>query len=322
MSSNSASTMPPPPPAALLNMKPQQPQSQQQQQSSHAAIAPQPDDQDRDFVGQLEDRKVQKRAANRRSAQQSRKRKKLFIEELKDENDGLRRKEQILKSIPDLIVVFDSSGKLWFVSESVSRFLDFSAGELEGSSFWDRLCDDSVRLLKAAFMDSLAARQPDSDTAALGTGFWELRLVDKDGVQKLVTLNGVVHFAGDRPECVCSIRPKEVRTNGTTTTTTTANKVARKETTHEAASNSGGSSSEAQQQMMAAHKNNNYNAHRHKSLIRVKPQQSVVSNDRSSSDSSLTGKGRGESIRISESGNSSGLSDSGSSDELNNDTAS
>jgi PAS domain S-box-containing protein len=157
----------------------------------------------------FDDKKQLKRAANRRSAQLSRKRKKQFIEELKEENDELRRKEQILKSIPDLIVVFDSSGKIWFVSHSVSRFLDYSPRELESSSFWDRLCDDSVRLLKAAFMDALAARKNDMDTAPLGNGVWELRLVDKDGTHKIVALNGVVHFTNDTPECVCSIRPRE-----------------------------------------------------------------------------------------------------------------
>lgn len=159
--------------------------------------------------GPSEDKREQKRAANRRSAQLSRKRKKQFIEELKEENDELRRKEQILKSLPDLVVVFDSSGRLGFVSHSVDRLLHFSATELEGTSFWDRLCEDSVRLLKAAFMDSLATREAGSDTAPLGTGVWELRLVDKDNSQKLVALNGVVHFAGDRPECVCTIRPRE-----------------------------------------------------------------------------------------------------------------
>jgi PAS domain S-box-containing protein len=151
--------------------------------------------------------KVLKRAANRRSAQLSRKRKKQCIEELHEENNDLRRKDQILRAIPDLIVVFDSAGKLWFVSESVSMFLGLPADELEGTSFWDCLCEDSVRLLKAAFMDSLAAREAESDTVALGSGVWELRLVDKDGSHKMVTMNGVVHFAGDRPECVCSIRP-------------------------------------------------------------------------------------------------------------------
>ena len=156
-----------------------------------------------------DDKKQQKRAANRKSAQLSRKRKKQFIEELKEENDDLRRKEQILRSIPDLIVVFDSSGKLAFVSQSVSRFLSLSAEQLVGTSFWDRLCGDSVRLLKAAFMDSLAARKSDADSAPLGSGVWELRLVDKDSNYVVVTLNGVVHFTGEVPECVCCIRPRD-----------------------------------------------------------------------------------------------------------------
>lgn len=156
-----------------------------------------------------EDKKLQKRAANRRSAQLSRKRKKQFIEELKEENDDLRRKEQILRSIPDLIVVFDSSGKLGFVSHSVSNFLEFTPDELIGRSFWDRLCEESVRLLKAAFMDALAARNSESDTIPLGSGVWELRLQDKNGAFVLVTLNGVVHFSCDAPECVCSIRPMQ-----------------------------------------------------------------------------------------------------------------
>jgi PAS domain S-box-containing protein len=264
----------------------------------HTAIAPQPKDHrsagheqssDYDDVEEHGDKRQLKRVANRRSAQLSRKRKKQFIEELKDENDGLRRKEQILKSIPDLIVVFDSSGKLWFVSESVSRFLDFKVEELEGTSFWNRLCEDSIRLLKAAFMDSLAARQAESDTAPLGSGFWKLRLVDKDGTIKVVTLNGVVHFAGDRPECVCSIRPHEE---------SKAESARRMEISRESSFVSAVSS--------------------HQSLIRVMPQQSVLSNDRMETLSSRrVGK---EAVRISDSGNSSGssrCSDSGSSDEQN-----
>lgn len=174
-----------------------------------APIAQRPTLDNSDATRPPDGKKQLKRAANRRSAQLSRKRKKQYIEELKEENDELRRKEQILMSIPDLIVVFDSAGKLWFVSQSVNRFLDYVPEELEGSSFWNRLCDESVRLLKAAFMDALAARKSDMDTAPLGSGVWELRLVDKDGTHKVVTLNGVVHFSADSPECVCSIRPRD-----------------------------------------------------------------------------------------------------------------
>jgi PAS domain-containing protein len=223
-----------------------------------------------------------KRAANRRSAQLSRKRKKVFIEELKEENDELRRKEQILKSLPDLVVVFDSSGKLGFVSHSVSRLLDFTAEELEGTSFWDRLCEDSVRLLKAAFMDSLATREAGSETAPLGAGVWELRLVDKNDSQKLVALNGVVHFAGDRPECVCSIRPRDKGD----------------------ASSSGG---------------NNKSGHPTVSIDERQSATKSMEGPLSAKKGGLVGSGKArELVRISDSGNSSGgsgESESGSSDE-------
>jgi hypothetical protein len=106
-------------------------------------------------------------------------------------------------------VVFDSSGKRWFVSQSITRFINFKAGELEGKSFWERLCPESVQLLKAAFMDSLAARESHTETVPLGSDLWDLRLMDKDGSFVTVTLNGVVHFAGERPECVCCIRPQD-----------------------------------------------------------------------------------------------------------------
>lgn len=154
-----------------------------------------------------EARKDEKRAANRKAAQLSRKRKKLFIEELKEENDDLRRKEQILRSIPDLVIVFDTAGTLVFVSPSVINVLEFSPDELLNTSFWNRLCDDSVRLLKAAFMDALANREQDEDTSPLGTGLFEVKVKDKNGIFIHVTLNGVVNFAGETPECVCSIRP-------------------------------------------------------------------------------------------------------------------
>lgn len=154
-----------------------------------------------------EAKKDEKRAANRKSAQLSRKRKKLFIEELKEENDDLRRKEQILRSIPDLVIVFDATGTLVFVSPSVANVLDFSPDELVNTSFWNRLCEDSVRLLKAAFMDALANRKIDEDTSPLGSGLFEIKVKDKNGAFNYVTLNGVVNFTGETPECVCSIRP-------------------------------------------------------------------------------------------------------------------
>ena len=143
----------------------------------------------------------------------------MFIDDLRDENQDLRRKEQILQSIPDLIVVFDSSGNMPFVSHSLSRFLNFTNDELQGASFWDILTQDSVRMIKNAFMDALAIkRQSEEDSTPLWGGrSMSVELVDhniddEDEICKLsVSLKGVVHFPGESPECVCSIRPEENR---------------------------------------------------------------------------------------------------------------
>ncbi len=137
------------------------------------------------------------------------------MEDLKDENSELRRKEQILRSIPDLIVVFDSSGLISFVSHSVTRFMNYTVEELEETSFWDKLSEESVRLIKSAFMDALAVkRNPDEDCTPLVNGeSIPVTLIQKDGDDDrdrhvLVSLKGVVHFGGEYPECVCSIRPE------------------------------------------------------------------------------------------------------------------
>lgn len=166
-------------------------------------------------ISEWEDKKQAKRAANRLSAHLSRKRKKMLISDLKDENLELRRKEQILQFLPDLIIVFDSSGLMPFVSSSVTRFLDYSPEELEGASFWDLLTVDSVQLIKSAFMDALAVKrsQEEDSTPLCDGGSMTVELVDKDcdhdgGGGRLVSLKGVVHFAGESPECVCSIRPE------------------------------------------------------------------------------------------------------------------
>ena len=200
-----------------------------------AAAAGQPPIQD--IISEWEDKKSAKRAANRLSAHLSRKRKKMFIEDLKDENIELRRKEQILRSIPDLIVVFDSSGCISFVSHSVTRFLDHTSEELENTSFWDLLNEDSVRLIKSSFMDALAVkRSPEEDSTPLGNGeSIMITLVNKDDDSKdgkekkrpdlRVSLKGVVHFAGESPECVCSIRP-ERSTNDSSKTSNKKKKTA------------------------------------------------------------------------------------------------
>ena len=102
-----------------------------------------------------------------------------------------------------------------FVSHSVTRFLDYAADELEDTSFWDRLTPGGVRLVKSAFMNALAKkRSEDEDSTPLWDGESRtVRLVDRNGEEAAtaVSLKGVLHFAGESPECVCSIRPLEDR---------------------------------------------------------------------------------------------------------------
>lgn len=169
-----------------------------------------------DIINEWEDKKQAKRAANRLLAHLSRKRKKMLIDDLMDENVELRRKEQILRSIPDLIVVFDSSGCISFISHSVERFMGYSVDELEHSSVWNHLTEDSVRQIKSAFMDALAVkRRPEEDSTPLACGeSISVTLIHKNKVEGKTVFNqglllkGVVHFGDEYPECVCSIRPE------------------------------------------------------------------------------------------------------------------
>ncbi len=95
------------------------------------------------------EKKQLKRAANRKSAQLSRKRKKQYIEELKEENDQLRRQVDILQNSPDVILVFDvESDEVNFVSVTVTKLLGFSPQDLEGSAVWDLISKESVTELK------------------------------------------------------------------------------------------------------------------------------------------------------------------------------
>jgi len=170
----------------------------------------------RDATMAVEDKEQTKRAANRLSAHLSRKRKKRQIEDLKDENAALRRKELILRSVPDLIVVFDASGLISFVSHSVTRYFAYTVEELEYSSFWALITEESVRSIKSTFMDSLSLKRPPGEDSMplCGGDTLSIQFVDKEdggGTEKGTVdmlLKGVVHFSPDSVECVCSIRPE------------------------------------------------------------------------------------------------------------------
>jgi hypothetical protein len=76
-----------------------------------------------DLTLQVNKRKVMRRAANRKSAQLSRARKKAQLEDLKAENTRLQRLVDILDSQPDLVFCVTAKGNFTFLSEQSVRFM-------------------------------------------------------------------------------------------------------------------------------------------------------------------------------------------------------
>lgn len=96
-----------------------------------------------------QEKKLQKRAANRKSAQLSRKRKKALIEDLKYENQDLQRHEDILEVIPDPVFAFDAlSGGVWFASNSASAQFGLSVEDLTSTCFFDLMTEDCSKRLR------------------------------------------------------------------------------------------------------------------------------------------------------------------------------
>lgn len=96
-----------------------------------------------------QEKKQQKRAANRKSAQLSRKRKKALIEELRYENQDLQRHEDILAVIPDPVFAFDTAdGRVWFASNSASAQFGLPVEDLTSACFFDLMSEDCSKRLR------------------------------------------------------------------------------------------------------------------------------------------------------------------------------
>eukprot|EP01031_Cornospumella_fuschlensis_P026758 gene26758-32334_t len=76
-----------------------------------------------DLILQVHRRKMLRRAANRRSAQLSRARKKAHLEDLKAENLRLQRLVDYLDSQPELVFVTTRTGRITYVSERTMSFV-------------------------------------------------------------------------------------------------------------------------------------------------------------------------------------------------------
>jgi PAS domain-containing protein len=85
-----------------------------------------------DSLMQIHRRKMLRRAANRRSAQLSRARKKAHMEDLREENNRLQRMVDILDCQPDLVFTTDKNGYVNFVSERALQIMRTGPVKEEG----------------------------------------------------------------------------------------------------------------------------------------------------------------------------------------------
>eukprot|EP00934_Nitzschia_sp_Nitz4_P006311 Nitzschia sp. Nitz4//scaffold181_size46380//20200//21799//NITZ4_007175-RA/size46380-augustus-gene-0.43-mRNA-1//1//CDS//3329539504//6301//frame0 len=163
------------------------------------------------------DKKDNKRAAVCISAKESRLRKKQYVESLERQNTELRKLRQIVAVVPDVILSFDSSGVIRFVTKSAKDILGVPSAQLQGTSFWELLCTKDVQRLKAAFMDSLENRgDPDVESVSLGGGVWYIHMKDQDPKGPGLSLHGSIRFNGTVPECVCLVRRMYAPSSSTT----------------------------------------------------------------------------------------------------------
>jgi hypothetical protein len=82
-----------------------------------------------DSIIQVHRRKMQRRQANRKSAQLSRARKKAHLEELKEENFRLQKLVNVLESLPEFVFSFNAKGTIIYIPESLSSMIKSAADD-------------------------------------------------------------------------------------------------------------------------------------------------------------------------------------------------
>ncbi|CAM9705203.1 unnamed protein product, partial [Ectocarpus fasciculatus] len=181
----------------------------QQQQPSPAGFASH--DAFEEHVRQQE-KKLQKRAANRKSAQLSRKRKKALIEELRYENQDLQRHEDILEVIPDPVFAFDTAnGRVWFASTSASAQFGQSVEDLTSACFFDLMTEDCSKRLRVLI--DTAAKDVSETNSSLLHERMTVRFKKRKGAILLGELSGRLSHLNGVTTAVCSVRPLSLATD-------------------------------------------------------------------------------------------------------------
>ncbi|KAG5179624.1 hypothetical protein JKP88DRAFT_326180, partial [Tribonema minus] len=156
------------------------------------------------------DRQQQKRAANRKSAQLSRQRKKAHINELRQEHEELKRQEEILAVVPDPVFAFDAlTGRISFASRSAAAQFGLRVEHLLAANLFDLVTADCSNRLRALIARALADH-PGSQTLLLGermTVRFRKGGAASNVAMALGELSGRLNRQdGGQVACVCSVR--------------------------------------------------------------------------------------------------------------------
>ncbi|VEU35201.1 unnamed protein product [Pseudo-nitzschia multistriata] len=93
-------------------------------------------------------KKNDKRVANRKSASNSRARKKALVEEMTKTNARLKKQAMILALLPDLVMTTTTDGEITFCSAQAERILRYKTDDLVGAKLYNLLVPSSRHALK------------------------------------------------------------------------------------------------------------------------------------------------------------------------------
>jgi len=94
-------------------------------------------------------KKNDKRVANRKSASNSRARKKALVEEMTKTNARLKKQAMILALLPDLVMTTTTGGEITFCSAQAERILRYKTDDLVGAKLYNLLVPSSRHALKS-----------------------------------------------------------------------------------------------------------------------------------------------------------------------------
>ncbi len=94
-------------------------------------------------------KKNDKRVANRKSASNSRARKKALVEEMTKTNARLKKQAMILALLPDLVMTISTQGEITFCSAQAERILRYKTSDLVGAKLYNLLVPSSRHALKS-----------------------------------------------------------------------------------------------------------------------------------------------------------------------------